>query len=247
MKETRSRDKKGRSAPRETVLAGCHVDPLLVGADREFLDCFPRKLIQDTGVLPLRRYGGFGLVVVRDDPSVVARLQRDSDIRLIGVPALNAFGIDLFLRYWSSAGTGNGTPPLWVSDSRKGYLRKLGGLLSLRGQVNPAGLLASLIVTSPLNRHCPLMVLKVNGEGQAIYLHGMGGLKVGVRFPGAWHDRVIAHLRHEFRLGGVTSSDGHLVECRGPEDHGLNDVTATVIPPLAGETFLLEPRGHHRS
>ena len=73
-------------------------------------------------------------------------------------------------------------------------------------------------------------------------LHGMGGLKVGIRFPGAWHADVVRRLREEFRLDGAASGDGHLLEGRGPEDRGLQDLTATILPPLASESVLIEPR-----
>ena len=118
----------------EGVLGDIRIDPLLVGADREFLDTFPRPLVQETGALPVRRYGGFGLVVTRGSGDALKRLQRESDTRLVGVPALNSFGVDLFLRYWTG-GDDTNTPPLWVGDARRHYVRKLGGMISLRGQV----------------------------------------------------------------------------------------------------------------
>ncbi len=232
--------------PRSHPIGDIRIDPLLIGADREFLETFPRAVVQETGAVPIRRFGGFGLVVTRDDGEALRRLQRESDMRLVGVPALNGFGVDLFLRYWA-AGDDSNTPPLWVSDARRNYVRKLGGMISLRGQVNAVGVLTSLIITSPLSNRCPLMVLRVGDEGQVLYLHGTGGLRVGLRFPGGWQGDVVERLRGEFNLQGVTSGDGHLIEVRGPEDRGLNDLTATVLPPLEGETLILEPRGARRT
>lgn len=231
-----------KSEPRPNTLGDCRIDPLLAGADREFLESFPRALLQETGAIPVRRYGGFGLVITRQngDPAL-HRLQRESDVRLVGATALNTFAVDLFLRYLTTPG--EGTPPLWVADGRKAYLRKLGGLLSLRGQVNAVGVLTSIILTTPLNHRCPLLVIKVGEEGQVLYLHGMGGLRVGMRFPGGWQKDLTQRLRQEFRLEGVISADGHLIESRGPDDHGLSDLTATVLPPLETESLILEPRG----
>jgi hypothetical protein len=230
----------------EPGLGDIRLDPLLVGADREFLDTFPRAVVQETGALPVRRYGGFGLVVTRGSGDALKRLQRESDMRLVGVPALNSFGVDLFLRYWTGGDDAN-TPALWVSDARRNYLRKLGGMISLRGQVNSVGVLMSLVTSSPLLGRCPLVVMRVGDEGQVLFLHGMGGLRVGVRFPGGWQKEVMERLRAEFNLQGVTSADGHLIENRGPEERGLHDLTATVLPPLEGETLILEPRGRARA
>lgn len=180
--------------------------------------------------------------MTRDGGDAIARLQRDSDVRLVGVPALNSYGMDLFIRYWSSGDPAN-TPPLWVSDARRNYLRKITGLISLRGQINAVGVLASLVLSSPLLARCPMLVVRVGDEGQVLYLHGMGGLRVGVRFPGGWQKEVVERLRTDFNLQGVTSADGHLIETRGPEERGLHDLTATVLPPLESETLVLEPRG----
>ncbi len=235
-----------RIEPRSQPVGDIRVDPLLIGADREFLDSFPRAVVQETGAVPIRRFGGFGLVVTRDAGEALKRLQRESDMRLVGVPALNGFGVDLFLRYWGASDDAN-TPPLWVSDARRNYLRKLGGMLSIRGQVNAVGVLTSLIITSPLINRCPLLVLRVGDEGQVLYLHGTGGLRVGLRFPGGWQGDLVERLRGEFNLQGVTSADGHPIETRGPEERGLNDLMATVLPPLEGETLLLEPRGARRT
>lgn len=239
-RKVRKPARRARAGARSTVVGEVHLDPLLVGADREFLESFPRALLTETGAIPARRFNSFGLVILRPDSDMLPRLQRESDVRLIGVRSLNPFGGDLLLRYWTSGDSG--APPLWVEDARRHFGRKLNGLLSMRGQLNGPAALAAIILTSPLNQRCPLLVLRVGDEGQVLYLHGMG-VRVGLRFPGAWQPDLARRLREEFRLADVQSADGHLIEARGPEAAGLQDLTATILPPLTCESFLIEPRG----
>ena len=229
-----------KKAASSAVIRDLKVDPLLVGADRTFLETFPRQAVLDSGALPLRRYGGLGLVVVRserDADESLARLQKVSDVRLMAALPLNEYGVELFLRYWDSAKKAAPVPLIWMPEGRRAYLKRLGELASIRGRAHPVAFLTSLLLTSPLNNQCPIMVMRVGNDGQVLFLGGAGGLRMGLRFPGAWHADFVARLKLEFGMNGQET------EGRGGEERGLNDLTALVLPPLATETLILEPRG----
>ena len=100
-------------SPVPTMVDQCAVESLLIGADLEFLDAFPKKLILDTGCLPIRRYRGMALVVPPPGSSgakAVRKLQQISDSRLL---AIHQYGIDLFFQYWEGGSPGT-APPLWT-------------------------------------------------------------------------------------------------------------------------------------
>lgn len=230
---------KTKPAP-AAILRDLKLDPLLMGADRAFVETFPRKVLTDAGALPLRRYGGFGLIVTRtetDAKPALGRLQRETDVKLIAVPALNEYGVELFLRYWESGKPAQTTPPIWMPEERRAYLKRLGELASIRGRAHPVGLVTSLILTSPLNNVCPIVVARTDGDAQVLVLGGAGGLRVGLKFPAAWYADVLSRMKLEFGMNGKTQ------EGRGTEDRGLNNLSAFVLPPLKAETLVLEPRG----
>ena len=129
--KTKANARKAHAKPGEML--ECALDPLLVGADREFLDGFPKELIRETGILPIRRYRGAGLVVSKPGPSAarnLQKLQKVSDVRLASVPAIHDYGVDLFTRYWEAGGDGDSIPPLWLPPERGAYLHRLGDMLS---------------------------------------------------------------------------------------------------------------------
>lgn len=228
--------------PAATVatLAECAVDPLLIGADRDFLDSFPKKQIQDTGCLPIRRFRSVGLVVPPpgDGQKGLQKLQRVSDLRLISVPAIHEYGIDLFLRYWEG-GDGQAVPPIWVPPTRRSYVNRLGDVLSVSGKIQPAATIASLLLTSPLAALSPVLLAQVGREAHAIFLHGTAGLKLGARFPAAWLKPVVDRLCSEFEMEEVAD---HVTEGKGKPERGLDDLTALLLPPLKSRSFIIEPR-----
>jgi hypothetical protein len=124
-----------------------------------------------------------------------------------------------------------------MPDERRSYLRRLGEMASFRGRAHPVALLTSLVLTSPLNHQCPILVVRSGDVGQVLFLGGAGGLRTAVRFPGEWHADLLERLKLEFGLNGQAS------EGRGDRERGLDDLTALVLPPLGAETLILEPRG----
>lgn len=223
------------------ALADCAVDPLLVGADREFLDGFPRKLIQETGCLPIRRYRGAGLVVPPPGGSAdkaVRLLQQASDTRLVPIGAIHKYGIDLFLRYWEG-GDGQTVPPIWVPEARRPFVHRLGDVVAGTGRIQPPAILASLLLSSPLASLSPVLVASVGKEAHAIFLHGTAGLKLGARFPAKWLKPVLDRLRAEFEMEEVAD---HVTEGRGKAERGLDDLTGLLLPPLRSRSFIIEPR-----
>lgn len=235
---------KGAVRPRGTVpLADFAVDPLLVGADREFAGNFPSGLLAECGVVPLRLFRDVGLVCPRSGPAGrkgLERLRKAARVRLVEVPAIHDYAVELFLRYMES-GDESG-PPLWLNESRRGYLTRLGDFRSPQ----PGPLVASVVLTSPLASNCPILVCPMGGEGHVLYLHGTAGLKEGVRFPGALLGGVLARLRIEFGMDGKKSPRDPWVEGRGREERGLEDLTGMILSPIEGELFVIEPRGIRR-
>ncbi len=219
------------------------VDPLLVGADREFAGAFPAGLLAECGVVPLRLFRDVGLVCPRSGAGGrkgLDRLRKSARVRLVEVPAIHDYAVELFLRYME-AGDESG-PPMWLPESRRGYLTRLGDFRSPPA----APLVASVVLTSPLASTCPILVCPMEGEGHVLYLHGTAGLKEGVRFPGAILDGVLARLRIEFGMDGKKSAREPWVEGRGREERGLEDLTGMLLPPFAGGSFVIEPRGLRR-
>lgn len=238
--------KKAATAKSSVLLSGCAVDPLLVGADREFLNGFPKKLIQETACLPLRKYRGAGLVVARDEKEavkVVPRLQRACDVRLMVVPALHDYGIDLFLRYWEGADHRT-APPLWIPESRRPYVNRLGDTLSVSGKCQPVPVITSLLLSSPLASRAPVLIAGIAREGHAMFLHGMAGLKLGIRFPSKWLKPVLQRLNAEFDM---EPGAGHLVEGKGKSEKGLDDLSGLSLPAMKSPSFVIEPRMRRRS
>ncbi len=228
-----------KAASNGTILRDFKLDPLLLGADRSFVESFPKQALLATGAVPLRRYGGLGLVVVRNEADArdtLSRLQRDTETRLLGALPLNEYGVELFLRYWESSKRAP-VPRIWMHEERRPYLRRLGEMASIRGRAHPVSLLSSLILTSPLNNECPILVVKSGDVGQVLFLGGAGGLRTAIRFPAAWHTDLLERLKLEFGLNGRTQ------EGRGDRERGLDDLTALALPPLDGDTLIIEPRG----
>lgn len=217
------------------------VDPLLVGADREFAGRFPPGLLVECGVVPLRLFRDVGLVVAhtRVGQKGLERAQRATDIRLVSVPPIHDYGIELFLRTMDS-GDENG-PPLWIAESRRGYLERMG---DFRKPEAPP-LIAAVLLTSPLAATCPMLVSTMGGEGHALYLHGTSGLKTGVRFPAERLAEVLSRLRLEFGMDGKKSHAEPWLEGRGRQERGLEDLTGLHLP-LEGGAFVVEPKGGMR-
>src|SRR6516165_7144575 len=144
------------------------VDPLLVGADREFAGNFPPGLLVQCGVVPLRLFRDVGLVVAhtRVGEKGLERAQKATSIRLVSVPPIHDYGVELFLRSMDS-GDENG-PPLWIAESRRGYLTRMGDFR----RPEAAPLIAAILLTSPLAASCPLLVSTMGDVGHALYLHG---------------------------------------------------------------------------
>lgn len=225
----------------KTALQGCAVDPLLLGVDREFLETFPKKLVQETGCLPLRRFRGAALVVPPPGTGAekaVRRLQSASDARLLSVDAIHRYGIELMLRYWES-GDGQSVPPIWVPAARRPFLHRLGDVLSATGRIQPAAVIASLLLTSPVASRSPVLVAGVGREANAIFLHGAAGLKVGIRFPAKHLTAVVERLCADFEMpkGGDQVREG-----KARAEHGLDDLSGLLLPPLKGRSFIIEPR-----
>lgn len=229
--------------PRDgVVVAEFAVDPLLVGADREFVESFPVKLLAECGVLPLRRYHGVGLVVSREGLAGrkgLERLQKAADLRLVAVPAIHDYGLDLFLRYLETGY--EDSPPLWLPESRRLYLTRQGEFT----KPQPAPLVVSIVLTSPLASACPVLVCTMGEEGHVLYLHGTG-LKVGAKFPAKWFENVLARLKIEFGLDGKKNPREPWIEGRGLAQRGLSDLTALLLPPFGGPSFVIEPKNSSR-
>jgi hypothetical protein len=217
------------------------VDPLLVGADREFAGKFPPGLLVQCGVVPLRLFRDVGLVVAhtRVGEKGLERAQKATSIRLVSVPPIHDYGVELFLRSMDS-GDENG-PPLWITESRRGYLTRLGDFR--RPQAAP--LVAAILLTSPLAASCPMLVSTMGDAGHALYLHGTSGLKTGVRFPAALLHDVLSRLRIEFGMDGKKSQTEPWLEGRGRKERGLEDLTGLHLP-LQGAAFVVEPKGARR-
>jgi len=232
---------KSKSSGRKTKgmpVAEFAVDPLLVGADREFAGQFPPGLLVQCGVVPLRLFRDVGLVVAhsRVGSKGLERAQKATEIRLVSVPPIHDYGVELFLRTMDS-GDENG-PPLWLPEARRGYLTRMGDFR--RPEAGP--LIAALLLTSPLASICPLMVCLMGGEGHALYLHGTSGLKTGVRFPASRLEDVLSRLRIEFGMDGKKSQAEPWLEGRGRQERGLEDLTGLHLP-LEGPAFVVEPKG----
>ena len=242
----KSKAPSSRSVKSSVILSGCAVDPLLVGADKEFLDGFPRKLIQESACLPLRKYRGAGLIVARNEKEAVRflpKLQRSCDVRLMVVTALHDYGIDLFLRYWEGADHRT-APPLWIPEARRSYVNRLSDTLSVSGKIQPVPVITSLLLSSPLASRAPVLVTGLGQQGHAMFLHGMAGLKLGVRFSSKWIKPVHQRLNDEFDMEAESAD---LVEGKGRREKGLDDLSGLSLPPLKSPSFIIEPRIRRRS
>jgi hypothetical protein len=233
--------KKGGRRTKGMPVADFAVDPLLVGADREFAAKFPPGLLGQCGVIPLRLFRDVGLVVAhtRAGGKGLERAQKATDLRLVSVPPIHDFGVDLFLRSMDS-GDENG-PPLWLPESRRGYLTRMGDFR----RPESAPLIAAVLLTSPLAATCPMLISTMGGEGHALYLHGTSGLKTGVRFPAGRLEDVLSRLRLEFGMDGKKSHAEPWMEGRGRQERGLEDFTGLHLP-LEGGAFVIEPKGGKR-
>ncbi len=222
-------------------VAGFSVDPLLVGGDREFAALFPPGLLTQAGVVPLRRFRDVGLVTVhsRTGKAGLERARKAVDLRLVHVPAIHDFGVELFLRYLDTGGAN--APPLWVPEARRGYLDRLGDFRLPQS----APLIAALALTSPLAAACPMLVSVMGRMGHVLYLHGTAGLRTGVRFPASKLADVLARLRLEFGIDGRGSASEPWLEGRGRQERGLEDLEALLLP-LEGAALVIEPRGSRR-
>ncbi|HVR85187.1 MAG TPA: hypothetical protein VMU54_12800 [Planctomycetota bacterium] len=232
---------KGGRKSKGILIADFAVDPLLVGADREFAGRFPPGLLVQCGVVPLRLFRDVGLVVAHTKVGGkgLERAQKATDIRLVSVPPIHDFGIELFLRTMDS-GDENG-PPLWIPESRREYLERMGDFR----KPEAAPLIAAVLLTSPLAATCPILVSTMGGEGHALYLHGTSGLKTGVRFPASRLAEVLSRLRLEFGMDGKKSHAEPWLEGRGRQERGLEDLTGLHLP-LEGGAFVVEPKGGMR-
>jgi hypothetical protein len=235
--------RKPKRAGAAVPAADFAVDPLLVGADRELAGMFPAGLLEACGVVPLRRYHDLGLVCARASAAGrqgLERLRKQSPLRLLEIPAIHDFGVDLCLR--SLEAHDDPDPPLWVPESRRAYLTRLGDFRSPPA----ATLVASLVLTSPLAATRPILVCAAGGKGHALYLHGTAGLKVGVRFPARRLGEILDRLRIEFAMDGGPAGAEPWVEGRGRSERGLDDLSALLLGPLDGSAFVIEPRGRGR-
>jgi hypothetical protein len=228
---------KRRKAAAPVAGVDFSADPLLVGGDRDFAALFPPGVLAQAGVIPLRRFRDVGLVCVhsRQGTAGLGKAQKAVDLRLVEVPAIHDFGVELFLRYMDK-GAAN-APPLWVPDGRRGYLERLGDFRTPR----PATLMAALLLTSPLAATCPLLVGVMGKTGHALYLHGTAGLKSGLQFPAARLKELLERLKLDFDLDG----GGAWQEGRGRAERGLEGFEALHLP-LEGPAFVVEPRGNRR-
>jgi hypothetical protein len=232
---------KGGARAKGIPLVDFAVDPLLVGADREFAGMFAPGLLVQCGVVPLRLFRDVGLVVAHSKVGQkgLERAQKATAIRLVSVPPIHDYGIELFLRTMDS-GDENG-PPLWLPESRRGYLTRMGDFR--KPESGP--LIAAVLLTSPLAATCPMLISAMGGEGHALYLHGTSGLKTGVRFPLARLGEVLSRLRIEFGMDGAKAHGEPWLEGRGRQERGLEDLTGLQLP-LEGPTFVIEPKGGMR-
>jgi len=233
--------KGSRRGKKGIPVADFAVDPLLVGADREFAGNFPPGLLVQCGVVPLRLFRDVGLVVAhtRVGNKGLERAQKATPLRLVSVPPIHDYGVELFLRTMDT-GDENG-PPLWIPESRRGYLARMGDFR--KPEVGP--LIAAILLTSPLAATCPIVVSTMGREGHALYLHGTSGLKTGVRFPADRVPEVHARLRFEFGMDGKKSHAEPWLEGRGRQERGLEDLTGLHLP-LEGAAFVVEPKGARR-
>jgi len=236
-----AKTKSARRARKGTPVADFAVDPLLVGADREFAGNFPPGLLVQCGVVPLRLFRDVGLVVAhsRVGEKGIQRAQKATSLRLVSVPPIHDYGVELFLRTMDS-GDENG-PPMWIPESRRGYLARLGDFR--KPEVGP--LIAAILLTSPLAATCPMLISTMGREGHALYLHGTSGLKTGVRFPSARLPEVLSRLQFEFGMDGKKSHAEPWREGRGRQERGLEDLTGLHLP-LEGAAFVVEPKGARR-
>lgn len=226
-----------RKSAKRIPVADFAVDPLLVGADREFAGNFPPGLLGQCGVVPLRLFRDVGLVVAhtRLGQKGLERAQKVTPIRLVSVPPIHDFGVELFLRSMDS-GDESG-PPLWLLESRRGYLNRMGDFR----KPELAPLIAAILLTSPLASTCPIIVSTMGSEGHALYLHGTSGLKTGVRFPSSRLEDVLSRLRIEFGMDGKKSQAEPWLEGKGRHERGLQDLTGLHLP-LQGAAFVVEPK-----
>lgn len=222
-------------------VADFSVDPLLVGADREFAGMFAPGLLVQCGVIPLRLFRDVGLVVAHSKVGSkgLDRAQKATDLRLVSVPPIHDYGVELFLRTMDS-GDESG-PPLWLPESRRAYLTRMGDFR--KPESGP--LIAAVLLTSPLASSCPMLISAMGGEGHALYLHGTSGLKTGVRFPLARMGEVLSRLRIEFGMDGQKTHGEPWLEGRGRQERGLEDLTGLQLP-LEGAAFVIEPKGGMR-
>lgn len=236
-----AKTKSARRARKGIPVAGFAVDPLLVGADREFAGNFPPGLLVQCGVVPLRLFRDVGLVVAhsRVGGKGIERAQKATSLRLVSVPPIHDYGVELFLRTMDS-GDENG-PPLWLPEARRGYLTRMGDFR--KPEVGP--LIAAILLTSPLAATCPMLISTMGSEGHALYLHGTSGLKTGVRFPSTRLEEVLSRLRIEFGMDGKKSQAEPWLEGRGRQERGLEDFTGLHLP-LEGAAFVVEPKSPRR-
>jgi hypothetical protein len=236
-----AKSKRPRRGSKGIPVADFAVDPLLVGADREFAGNFPPGLLVQCGVVPLRLFRDVGLVVAhtRVGEKGLERAQKATTIRLVSVPPIHDFGIELFLRTMDS-GDENG-PPMWIPEARRAYLTRMGDFR--KPEAGP--LIAAILLTSPLAATCPMLVSTMGSEGHALYLHGTSGLKTGVRFPSSRLEEVLSRLRIEFGMDGKKSQAEPWLEGRGRQERGLEDLTGLHLP-LQGAAFVVEPKSPRR-
>src|SRR6185295_8522514 len=121
----------------------------------------------------------------------IERAQMATPLRLVSVAPIHDYGVELFLRTMDS-GDENG-PPLWIPESRRGYLTRRGDFR--KPEVGP--LIRAILLTSPLAATCPMLISTMGKEGHALYLNGTSGLKTGVRFPSARLPEVLSRLQFE--------------------------------------------------
>ena len=159
------------------------------------------------------------------------------------VSALHDYGIDLFLRYWEGADHRT-APPLWIPETRRSYVNRLNDTLSVSGKVQPVPVITSLLLSSPLASRAPVLVAGISRQGHAMFLHGMAGLKLGIRFSYKWLKPVLQRLNSEFDM---EEGIGHLVEGKGRGEKGLDDLSGLSLPPLKSPSFVIEPRLRRRS
>src|SRR5579863_8633331 len=232
-----AKPKGARREAKGIAIVDFSVDPLLVGGDREFAGGFPPGLLVQCGIVPLRLFRDVGLVVAhtRVGAKGLERAQKATPIRLVSVPPIHDYGVELFLRTMDT-GDENG-PPLWLPELRRGYLTRMGDFR----KPDPGPLIAAILLTSPLAATCPILVSTMGSEGHALYLHGTSGLKTGVRFPSSRLAEVLSHLRIEFGMDGKKSQAEPWLDDKRPQERGLEDLTGLHLP-LEGAAFVVEPK-----